>query len=49
MVFISEWLAGGWSAVLLQIVNFAVATVIYCPFVKVLDNKLMNKTKKKIS
>ena len=28
-VFISGWIAGGWNALILQIVNFAVATAIY--------------------
>ena len=46
-VFISGWIAGGWNALILQIVNFAVATAIYFPFVKVLDRDLLKNAKKK--
>lgn len=42
-VFISGWLAGGWKALVLQIINFIVATAIYFPFVKILDKDLMKK------
>ena len=44
---ISGWIAGGWNALILQIVNFAVATAIYFPFVKVLDRDLLKNAKKK--
>lgn len=46
-VFISGWLAGGWRALVLQIVNFIVATVIYFPFVKILDKELIKKSKER--
>ena len=46
-VFISGWLAGGWRALVLQIVNFIVATAIYFPFVKILDKELMKNSKKR--
>lgn len=36
-VFISGWLAGGWRAVILQIINFSIAIIIYFPFVKAVD------------
>lgn len=46
-VFISGWLAGGWRALVLQIVNFIVATAIYFPFVRILDKELMKNSKKR--
>lgn len=45
-VFISGWLAGGYKAVILQIINFIVAIMIYLPFVKILDKDMMDKAQK---
>lgn len=46
-VFISGWLAGGWRALVLQIINFVIATAIYFPFVKVLDKDMLQRAKNK--
>lgn len=46
-VFISGWLAGGWRALVLQIINFIIATAIYFPFVIILDKDLMKNVQKK--
>lgn len=45
-VFISGWLAGGWKALILQIINFVIATLIYFPFVKVLDRDMLRNANK---
>lgn len=46
-VFISGWIGAGWKGLVLQIINFIVATAIYFPFVKVLDRDMMKKAEKK--
>lgn len=46
-VFISGWIACGWKGLVLQIINFIVATAIYFPFVRVLDREMMKKAEKK--
>lgn len=45
-VFISGWLAGGWRAVILQIINFIIAIIIYFPFVKAVDKQFLDNAKK---
>lgn len=47
-VFISGWIACGWKGLILQIINFIVATAIYFPFVRVLDREMMKKAAKKL-
>ena len=42
-VFISGWIACGWQGLVLQVINFVVATLIYLPFVSMLDKDLMKK------
>lgn len=48
-IFISGWLAGGWKYVVLQVINFLVATAIYFPFVKTLDKDLLRSAEKRIN
>ena len=42
-VFISGAIAAGWKGVVLQMVNFVVATLIYYPFVKTLDRQYLEE------
>lgn len=42
-VFISGWIGAGWRGLVLQIINFVIATAIYFPFVKVLDREMMKR------
>lgn len=44
-VFISGAIAAGWKGVLLQLVNFVIATLIYFPFVKALDKQYLEEEK----
>lgn len=48
-IFISGWLAGGWKYVVLQAINFVVATAIYFPFVKTFDKDLLRSADKRIN